>query len=114
MRRFDLFGKKNKENGAKDLVPFGGFDIENIFDSFFNEPFGFGLLKTPVKPELDVYEKGNNVVVKADLPGMDKKDIDIRLDNGSLPYQETRSRKEKSKMITTTALREAMGPSNGP
>lgn len=31
------------------------------------------------QPSLDVYEAGNEVVVKADLPGIDPKDVEVRV-----------------------------------
>jgi HSP20 family protein len=35
-------------------------------------------------PSVDVYEQGNNIVVKAELPGVKKEDIEVELDQGSL------------------------------
>jgi HSP20 family protein len=35
-------------------------------------------------PAVDIYEKDNNIVIKAELPGVDPKDVDIRLDNNVL------------------------------
>lgn len=31
------------------------------------------------QPSLDVYEQGNEIVVKADLPGLDPKDVEVRV-----------------------------------
>ena len=35
-------------------------------------------------PAVDIYEHENNIVLKAELPGMDPKDVDIRLENNTL------------------------------
>jgi HSP20 family protein len=35
-------------------------------------------------PAVDIYEQDNNIVIKAELPGVDPKDVDIRLDNNIL------------------------------
>ncbi len=35
-------------------------------------------------PTMDVFEQGNNLVVKADLPGVKKEDVDIELDQNGL------------------------------
>ncbi len=35
-------------------------------------------------PAVDIYEHENNIVIKAELPGVDPKDVDIRLDNNVL------------------------------
>jgi HSP20 family protein len=38
-------------------------------------------------PAVDIYEHENNIVIKAELPGVDPKDVDIRLDNNVLTVQ---------------------------
>jgi len=35
-------------------------------------------------PAVDIYEHENTIVIKAELPGVDPKDVDIRLDNNVL------------------------------
>jgi HSP20 family protein len=35
-------------------------------------------------PAVDIYEQDHNIVIKAELPGVDPKDVDIRLDNNVL------------------------------
>ena len=35
-------------------------------------------------PPVDIYEDENNIVVKADLPGMDQKDIEVKVENNTL------------------------------
>ena len=35
-------------------------------------------------PAVDIYEQGTNIVLKAELPGVDPKDVDIRLENNVL------------------------------
>jgi HSP20 family protein len=35
-------------------------------------------------PPVDIYEKDGNIVVKAELPGVDPKDVDIRVENNTL------------------------------
>src|SRR4051794_4360683 len=38
----------------------------------------------PWTPGVDIYEGENDLVLKADVPGIDLQDIDIRLENGTL------------------------------
>lgn len=38
-------------------------------------------------PAVDIYEQDNNIVLKAELPGLDPKDVDIRLENNTLTLQ---------------------------
>jgi HSP20 family protein len=35
-------------------------------------------------PAIDIYEHDNNIVLKAELPGVDPKDVDIRIENNVL------------------------------
>lgn len=92
MKRFD-FGKKKLKKG---LIPFAGvgieslFGIDNLFKGFFEAPLGLSLFKGYKEPALDVYEKGSQLIVKAELPGMDKKDINISVDNDVLTISGTR------------------------
>jgi HSP20 family protein len=47
-------------------------------------------------PELDVYENTNAIVVEADLPGVDEKDVSVTLANGMLTIKgEKRQEKEE-------------------
>jgi HSP20 family protein len=41
-------------------------------------------LTTAWNPAVDIFETDNDVVVKAELPGMDPKSIDVRLENNVL------------------------------
>jgi HSP20 family protein len=35
-------------------------------------------------PAVDIYEQGSDIVLKAELPGVDAKDVDIRIENSTL------------------------------
>ena len=88
----------------RELAPFRDFermrrDMDRLWDSFFER----GVRRTDEEgewlPSLDVAETKNDVVVKAEIPGMDPKDIDISLTNGLLTIKgekkEEREEKEK-------------------
>ena len=49
------------------------------------------------KPEIDEYETNKDVIVKADIPGCDKKDISIKVDNNMLTIS---GEKKEEKEIT--------------
>jgi HSP20 family molecular chaperone IbpA len=40
-----------------------------------------------VTPPVDIYENGDGLVVKADLPGVAKDNLDVRVENGLLTIQ---------------------------
>jgi HSP20 family protein len=50
------------------------------------DPFReFNMLSTTAwNPSVDIFENDNDVVVKVELPGMDPKNIDVRLENNVL------------------------------
>ena len=45
-------------------------------------------------PAVEVREKDNNIVVFADLPGIDAKDVKVEVDNGTLVIQGERKREQ--------------------
>jgi HSP20 family protein len=60
------------------------------FNRLFNETFShiFGenepVTKTNWAPPVDIYENDQNIVLKAELPGVDPKNVDIRVEDGTL------------------------------
>jgi len=54
--------------------------FEDAFTRLFNEP----QTNRPWTPSVDIYETENELVVKADLPDVDLKDIDVRVENQTL------------------------------
>ncbi len=66
--------------------------MEKLFSDFF-EPFALGrrhLFRSGngrngvMVPNIDIYEKKDEFVVKAELPGVDKKDIDLTISHDNL------------------------------
>ena len=54
--------------------------FEDAFTRMFNEP----QTNRPWSPAVDIYETENELVLKADLPDVDLKDIDVRVENQTL------------------------------
>jgi HSP20 family protein len=48
-------------------------------------------------PAVDIYDKGNDVVIHAELPGMKKEDIDVHVENNVLTIRGKKERKEEVK-----------------
>ncbi len=62
------------------------------------EPFVRGELKWPSTPAVDIVETENEFKVTAELPGMDEKNIEVKLANGSLTIKgEKQEEKEEKK-----------------
>src|SRR6202049_3393978 len=70
------------------LEPFRGLStLQDQFNRLFNESFrgqGDESAITTWAPPVDIYETLNELVVKADLPDVNEKDIDIRVENNLL------------------------------
>jgi HSP20 family protein len=70
------------------LEPFRGLaTLQDQFNRIFNESFrtqGEESALTSWAPAVDIYETPNDLVVKADLPDVNEKDIDVRVENNLL------------------------------
>jgi len=99
--------KKSKEvvkaEPARDVSPFE--DMEKRFEEFFKRPFSmFGpswlpRMKFPemgvISPEMDIFEDGNDVVVKAEMPGLKKEDIEVNLTDDTVTVSGEKKKEEK-------------------
>jgi HSP20 family protein len=54
--------------------------VESAFSRLLTEP----QTNRPWAPSVDIYETENELVVKADLPDVEPKDIDVRVENQTL------------------------------
>ena len=54
--------------------------VEGAFSRMLTEPQS----NRPWAPSVDIYETENELVVKADVPDVDPKDIDVRVENQTL------------------------------
>jgi len=60
-------------------------EFDRLFRDAFSPFFRQGDLSTRTwAPPVDIYEDSNNLVLKADLPGVDSKDVEIKVENGTL------------------------------
>lgn len=94
----DLIPSKKSKHGAGGLStrrsnhPFHRLrdEMNQLFDDFLPEAYGkFGNFPDPwgtwdFMPEVDVRDTKKAVKVSAELPGVDEKDIDVRLDGNVL------------------------------
>jgi HSP20 family protein len=88
----NLIPWKNKpeEGGRGELSPLMAFrgEMDRLFDSFFREPFG--ALDWPRwagdkwLPAIDVGENDKELTVRAELPGIDPKDLDVSVKGNQL------------------------------
>jgi len=85
------------KRGNRDLLDLFQTDIDDMFDRFFGY-FPRLHLTEALSPCVDVSETEKDLVVKAEIPGMDAKDINITLRDGLLSIKgEKKQEKEEKK-----------------
>ena len=74
-------------------------EMNRMFDSFFERPFGLSRLNDweGFDPSVDVYETDKEIKVDVELPGMDEKEIDITVGNDVLTISGKRESEETQK-----------------
>ena len=58
--------------------------MNRLFRDSYSEGREEGLITTAFAPAVDVYEDEHNVTLKIEVPGIEEKDIDIRIENNTL------------------------------
>lgn len=73
-------------------------EMNRMFEDFFNQPFGLSIQRArpqAVVPALDVKEDEQNIVVTAELPGIERKDIEISVHEDMLEIRGHKSEERK-------------------
>ena len=105
--------EKGKEKGGKSLAPWRPLteltrwerDMERMMDEFFDrrmrpwwpERWLGGDRMRAEAPALDLYEEKDDVVVKAELPGMEKDNIEVNLTDHTLTIKGVKKKQEEIK-----------------
>ncbi len=94
-----------KVQPARALSPFE--EMERLFEGYFPRgwmrPFGWerpswGELTAPFEgkmPRVDVIDRDEELIVKAELPGVDKKDLDVSVTENTVTIKGSTSHEEK-------------------
>ncbi len=83
--------------------PFREFNtLQNQMNRLFRDSFGEpgreeALTTTVFAPAVDVYEDEHNITLKVEVPGIDEKDIDIRVENNTLTVHGERKFEKEEK-----------------
>ena len=73
-------------------------EMDRLFDRFFEGwPFRLSAEEGEWAPSVDVSETAKEVIVKAELPGMDPKDVDVTVRGDVLSLRGERKREEEEK-----------------
>ena len=71
--------------------------VNRLFEKSFSGPAGDNSALTTWAPAVDIYETENELVIKADLPDINEKDLDIRVENNMLTIRGERKFEQKVK-----------------
>lgn len=92
-----------KTEGTRAVSPFE--TMEKWFEELWRRPFSlFGPSLWPemrlaeremISPSVDIYEEGNDIVLKADIPGIKKDDLSISLTDNILTISGEKRKEEK-------------------
>ncbi len=78
------------------------FSLSNIFDDYLGDGFFFNSGREVTRhkwPNVDIVENDGDFTIEADLPGLEKKDIAITIENGVLTIsgEKKKDKKERKK-----------------
>ncbi len=92
-----------KTEPTRAISPFE--EMERRFEDFFRKPFSligptwWPRLRIPdleeITPTVDIYEEAGNVVIKAELPGMKKENIDVNISGDTVTISGEKKKEEK-------------------
>lgn len=71
--------------------------MNRMLDMAWNREFGEELKEGVWQPPVDIYEDEHSVVIKAEIPDVDQKDIDIRIENNTLTIRGERKHSSEVK-----------------
>jgi HSP20 family protein len=83
--------------------PFREFStMQERMKRLFREPYGpagpeEALTTTSFAPPVDIYEDEHDITLKMEVPGIDEKDIDVRMENNTLTVQGVRKIEKEEK-----------------
>lgn len=101
---------KTKERETKAMTPWRPFmdlsrwehEMDRMMDDFFTRRMRpwwperwLSRDSEIVTPTVDVYEEKDDIVVKAELPGMDKNDIEVNISDSELTLKGEKKKEEK-------------------
>lgn len=80
-------------------------DMENYFNNFFSHPFslmarptltGFDMPKLDeISPSVDIFEEKGDMVIKAEIPGMKKEDVNVSITDNLVTISGEKKQEEK-------------------
>jgi HSP20 family protein len=80
----------------RGMAPFRAFDdpFARMFDDWFSPRGGS---ERGWSPDIDMIDKQDEILLRADVPGLEQKDLHVSVDNGMLTVRGTRQEEREAK-----------------
>ena len=88
------FGIKKRENAFDSDIDLFRKSISDLFDDFFAVKKG-SLYDSDYMPAIDVREDDRNIYIKADIPGIDEKNLSVNIENNILTIKGEKSEERR-------------------
>lgn len=92
---FELRPIRRNHNHVTEYNPFR--DMDEFERSFFGNPFGYFEKNALADFKTDIKDEGDSYLLEADLPGFDKKDINVDIDGDTLTISAVRHSEHEEK-----------------
>jgi HSP20 family protein len=103
--------EKISEPASQVWQPFEGFrrEIDRLFEDFGRS---FWQPSRRSFPAVDVVESESAYEIKAEMPGMDEKNIEVKVANGNLTIEGEKQEEKEEKRRTIICMSANLAPSN--
>jgi HSP20 family protein len=99
----------NPTRGGRDLATIQD-EMNRLFDGIFTSPATFrGDVQTPFAPPVDIEERADEFIVRADLPGVSQKDVKVSLLGDTLTIRGERKAETEKKEGTAHRIERVYG-----
>lgn len=72
-------------------------EIKRTMEDFWGRRRRFPILSEELSPAVDIYEKGEDIIVKAEIPGVEKEDISVSVSEETITIKGEIKREEEVK-----------------
>ncbi len=72
-------------------------DFDEVCDRFFGKGLSSAFSSTAAMPKIESFVEGDKMIVRADLPGADPKDVEVSVTGETLTLRGTRATSEEKK-----------------
>ena len=106
---FDILPWKNKKQNKADTLR---KEIENMYDRFFEPSFlpsSYIFGKGKWDPTVDISQGRKDITVKAEIPGIEARDLDISIDGRRLTIKGEKKQEQKEKEETYYRVERSYG-----